>query len=202
MIYKDKFENINKTIWKSECSYPSLEYGFIRFNLHPGKLNTPKTWSKLVYQDKTFRYGSYNLKFRYNRRPLEAEVWAGWALYSDDHDKINEINFGIETACKKRCNDQTLIFETYKDNKNTEILTQTGVTLFDNKWHIVRLYYASEYIVLYFDDKLMYNLKNKNLIPTEEMELIFGARVVSGKLKSLFYMDVAELGFSEELAKV
>lgn len=195
--FVEKFNSLNTKRWKSEYATPMISGGYARFQLRYGDLNTPETWSKLAYRDRVFGYGTYSMTFRYNRRPMDAEVWTGWALYSETSTGlVNEINFGIETACKVRCTDQSLIVETYKNSKNSEIIIPTGSSLFEGNWHRVDIKYTSKYIKVYFDGAKVAELFDRTVIPTQKMEMVFGARVISGKLYSPFFMDVTEIRYS------
>lgn len=189
-LISDSFDSLNTALWGCEYSCPNVSNGYARFTLQAGSLNTNATWSKLSFKNKSFSYGKYSMKFRYSRRPLEAEVWAGWALYTETSSLINEVNFGIETACKQRCNDQTLIFESYKNSINKEVIVSTGVNIVDNSWHTVEILYTPTKITLTFDGEKLDSIIDQNNIPAVPMKLIPGARVVSGTLSSTFYMDI------------
>jgi hypothetical protein len=196
----DNFNTMNTTIWGCEYACPTVSGGIAQFNIDPGSLNTNTTWSKLVFKNRKFGYGTYSMTFKYNRRPLEAEVWAGWALYSETSSGlVNEINFGIETACISRCNDQTLILESYKNSNNSEVVVPLGVSLFNGTWHTATLTYTATKISLDFDGKQMASITDQTKIPTEAMELIPGARVVSGTLDSRFSMDVDSMSISDSI---
>lgn len=199
-VITDNFNSLNTTMWGCEFSCPAVSDGFARFNLDPGAVNTNTTWSKLSYKNRTFSYGTYSMTFKYNRRPLEAETWAGWALYSETSGLVNEINFGIETACKQRCNDQTLILESYKNSVNNEVIVPVGVSLFDGTWHTAELTYTASRITLNFDGKQVASITDLNTIPSATMALIPGARVVSGTLTSRFSMDIDSISISDSIA--
>jgi hypothetical protein len=194
----DNFNAMNTSIWGCEYACPTVSGGIAHFNIDPGTVNTNTTWSKLSFKNKNFSYGTYAMTFKYNRRPLEAEVWAGWALYSETSSGlVNEINFGIETACKSRCDDQTLILESYKNSNNIEVIVPLGASLFDGTWHTATLTYTAAKISLAFDGKPMASITDQTKIPVETMELIPGARVVSGTLNSRFSMDVDSMSISD-----
>lgn len=192
--FVDDFNSLNTDTWGYEYTYPNVSNGYARFNLNSGTLNTATTWSKLSYKPSLRSYGNYSITFKYNRRPTEAEVWAGWALYLENTQGVQEINFGIETACILRCSNKSLVEETYKNNVNTELISQTGKSMFDGTWHTVDLIYTSSSIIINFDGTQVGTIITN--IPTESMKLITGARVISGKLSSLFYMDVDRISYS------
>lgn len=196
----DNFDSLNTTIWGCEYACPTLSEGFARFNLNPGPLNTDTTWSKLSSKNKMLSYGTYSMKFRFNRRPIETETWAGWALYSaTPSGLVNEINFGIETACLSRCSDKSIINESYKNSSHFEIVITTDASLFNGAWHVAELTYMTTSITLKLDGKPVSSIIDSTKIPTVPMALIPGARVVTGKLNAPFYMDVDSLSFSDSV---
>jgi hypothetical protein len=199
-VITDSFDQLNSAMWGCEYACPTVSDGYARFTLDPGEVNTNTTWSKLFYKNKEFGHGTYAMKFRYNRRPLECEVWAGWALYAEtDAGLVNEINFGIETACKSRCTDSTLIMESYRNSKNNEVVVPVGVSLFDGVWHTVELIYSADSIAMNFDGRHVASITDETTFPATTMELIPGARVVSGTLDSRFYLDVDSISFSDSI---
>ena len=194
----DNFDTLNTSIWGCEYACPTISNGYARFNIEPGTLNTNTTWNKLSHKNKAFGYGTYAMKFRFNRRPIETEVWAGWALYSETSTgQINEINFGVETACLSRCSDKSIITESYKNSSNIEIVITRGVSLFDGTWHTAELTYSAAKIVLKLDGDSVASITDSNKIPTVTMALIPGARVVKGILNSPFYMDIDSISFPD-----
>jgi hypothetical protein len=201
-VITDNFATFNATRWGCEYACPTVASGFARCTLDPGAVNTTATWSKLSYKNKTFGYGSYSMTFRYSRRPLEAETWAGWALYTETGGLVNEINFGIETACQSRCSDQTLILESYKNSINSEVVVPVGASLVDGSWHSAEVIYTASKISLKFDGRAVGSILDVNTIPAVPMNLIPGARVVAGTLSSRFTMDIDSISISDSVPTI
>jgi beta-glucanase (GH16 family) len=193
--FADSFDRLDATRWGCEYACPTVADGMARFTVGPGSLNSEATWNKLTHKDAAFGYGTYTMRFRFSRRPLETEVWAGWALFSNAGGKVNEINFGIETACKVRCSDQTLILESYKDGVNQEVIVPLGVSIVDGTWHTVQLDYGPTGIALRFGGKQVAAITDASKIPVVPMKFIPGARVIQGTLASPFHLDVDSLDF-------
>lgn len=189
-------------IWGCEYQCPPVANGYVRFNLKPNASpNQNVTWSKIYYKPNSLGYGTYSMRFRYNRRPpypAEGELWAGLALWDNNapDSMANEVNFGIDTACVQRCNDTTLLLESYKNGKNTEVVCQTGVNLFDGNWHTGILIYTSTKITLNVDGKDVGYITDTTTIPTVLMTFVPGARTINGKLISEFNLDIDNITIS------
>ncbi len=190
-------------IWGCEYQCPSISNGYARFNLKANvEPNQNSTWSKIYYKPKTLSFGIYSMRFRYNRRPpypAEGELWAGLALWDNNAPDgfPNEVNFGIDTACVQRCNDQTLILESYKNGKNTEIICNTGINLFDGNWHIGILTYMETKITLNVDGKDVGSIADTSEIPTVPMTFVPGTRLINGKLSSGFNFDIDRITITD-----
>ena len=204
--FADDFAGLSLgSLWRPEgpSVAPVVADGYARMQIGPGVVNTSQTWSKFQSQDSAsspaWGYGVYTMGFRLSRRPQEPgqEMWAGWALYAENASgQPEEINFGIDTACIDQCDDTTLLFESYRDGKNQELVVPTGVSLYDGQFHTGQVTYGPSSIVFTFDGTQKAAITDPSVIPTVKMQIIPGARVISGALTSPFAIDIDRMTYS------
>ncbi|MFD8497461.1 hypothetical protein [Amycolatopsis sp. NPDC059657] len=198
--FVDEFDSLNTGVWACEYSCPAVADGVARFNLKPGAApNTAGSWSKIRYKTKRFTSAKVVTRFALSARPTQA-VWWGTAFWSDgpaaDGSQFNEVNFGYTTS--QSFTNSQLRFESAKRGKYVSLKVDTGVNLYDGKYHTATLEYTSSYVKLYFDGKLLQTITDTSVIPTDAMDLVVGPRLVTGSspLNTTFTQTVGSVEIS------
>ena len=178
--FRDDFSTFNTGTWSCEYSCPVIQGDRARFNLKAGV--PPEqlgSWSKIRYKPKKFTSGRFTVRFSLTARPAE-KVWWGVALWDDGPsvDQFNEINFGYTTD-QSYTNTQ-LLFESAKRGVYSSLKVDTGIDLYDEEYHTATLDYNSSRVSFYLDGKLLKEITDKEVIPTDPMSLILGPRLVPG----------------------
>nr|WP_199730323.1 hypothetical protein [Amycolatopsis panacis] len=62
----------------------------------------------------------------------------------------------------------------------TSLKVDTGVDIYDGRYHTATLQYNSSSVSLYFDGKLLRTITDTSVIPTAPMDLVVGPRLVTG----------------------
>lgn len=192
--FRDDFINFNKDVWACEYTCPTIEGEKARFRVHSGvSANKENSWSKARYKPKRFTSGRFSTSYSLTARPRNQPVWWGVALYDDtygsEEGQINEINFGYTT--KYSYSDSQLLFEVYKRGhvEPYSVKVDLGVNLYSEEYHTGELEWDSNHVAFYFDGKKVAELTDKNLVPTDPMDFLIGARLVddtSGTLTTGF----------------
>ncbi|WP_432987061.1 hypothetical protein [Dactylosporangium sp. CA-233914] len=182
-VVRDQFDSLNQNVWHCEFTCPTISGGLAKFNLKPGiPANQAGSWSKIGYRPKRFTKGSFTIRFALTQRPKQP-VWWGLALWDDgpaaNGSQFNEINFGYTTD--QSFTNTQLRFESAKRGHDVSLKVDTGVNLYDGKFHTGTLEYASDYVAFYLDDRLLKVISDESVIPTDPMELVIGPRLVAGK---------------------
>ncbi|MBP2479176.1 hypothetical protein JOF53_008048 [Crossiella equi] len=193
----EPFDRLDPALWKCEYTCPTIEDGVARFTLQPGiGPNKPGSWSKISYKPTRFTSGTFTTRFSLSARPKQ-KVWWGVALWDDGPTptEFNEINFGYTTDGS--LTNTQLYFESAKRGEVASIKVDTGVNLYDNKYHVATLQYDANAVRLYFDGKLLRTITDRSVIPTDPMAYLLGPRLVTGSaaLPSAFTQSVGETSF-------
>ena len=180
--FREDFTSFKKDLWRCEYDCPVIEDGKARFRLHSGIApNNYGSWSKARYTPQRFTSGRFTTRFSLTERPA-GKVWWGVALWDDgpveDGSQFNEVNFGYTTD-QSYTNTQ-LRFESARRGKYESLKVDLGVDLYDGQYHTAVLDYNANRVRLYFDDKLVKEITNKDVIPTDPMDFILGPRLVTG----------------------
>lgn len=178
--FRDDFTTFNKDNWSCEYTCPVIEGGKARFRLNSGvPANQEGSWSKSRYRGKRFTSGRVTVSFSLTERP-KGKVWWGVAFWDNgpSASQFNEINFGYTTD-QSYTNTQ-LLFESAKRGKFSSLKVDTGKNLYDEEYHTATLEYNSSRVSFYLDGKLLKEITDKSVIPTDPMDLILGPRLVPG----------------------
>jgi hypothetical protein len=178
--YRDDFNSFDSAVWSCEYSCPTASGGLAKFALLPGIApNNNGSWSKARFKPTRFTSGKFTAKFALSKRPSQP-VWWGIALWDDgpspDGSQASEINFGITTS--ESATNSQMRFESMKAGKDTSLVVETGVDLYDGSFHIGQLVYDATRVELYFDGKLLSTITDTNVIPTAPMDYLLGTRLV------------------------
>ncbi|MGZ3146342.1 hypothetical protein ACVDFE_30985 [Lentzea chajnantorensis] len=180
--YVENFDSLDPAIWQCEHSCPTVTDGVARFELKAGAPpRTAGSWSKVRYRPQRFTSGEFTTRFALSHRSRQ-QVWWGAALWDNgpaaDGSQFNEINFGYTTD-QSYTNTQ-LRFESAKRGKAVSLKVDTGVDLYDGKYHIATLRYTSSYVDLLFDGRHLMRITDRSVIPTDPMSFVLGPRLVAG----------------------
>lgn len=181
--FRDDFSSFDKKLWRCQHSYPVIDDGNARFRLRPGvPPNNYGSWSKARYTGQRYTSGRFTVRFSLTDRPKENPVWWGVALWDDgpaaDGSQFNEINFGYTTD-QSYTNTQ-LRFESAKRGVYESVKVDTSVNLYDQSYHVATLEYNSRRVAFYLDGKLLAEIRDRKVIPTDPMDFILGPRLVTG----------------------
>ena len=176
--FREDFNTFNKDLWSCEYTCPVIEGAKARFRLQSGVAPDHEgSWSKARYKGKRFTSGRFTTYFSLTARPKQP-VWWGVALYSETSSgQVNEINFGYTTD--ESFTNTQLRFESYKHDKYVSLKVDTGVDLYDEEYHTATLDYNSNRVQFYLDGKLLKEITDKSVIPTDPMDFILGPRLVT-----------------------
>ncbi|MEU9888082.1 hypothetical protein [Sphaerisporangium sp. NPDC051011] len=182
-VVRDEFNSLNTSVWHCEITCPTVSGGLAKFDLQPGVApRRTGSWTKIGYRPTRYTRGSFTIRFALTKRPTNRAVWWGLALWDDgpaaDGSQFNEINFGYTT--NQSFTNTQLRFESAKRGKDVSIKVDTGVDLYDGKFHTGTLEYASDYVAFYLDDRLLKVINDESVVPTDPMELVIGPRLVDG----------------------
>ncbi|GAA0626367.1 hypothetical protein HPO96_37265 [Kribbella sandramycini] len=182
-VIRDQFDTLNTSVWNCEFTCPKLGGGLARFELAPGvPPNQAGSWSKVGYKPTRYTKGRFTIRFALSKRPTQNPVWWGLALWDDgpnpNGSEFNEINFGYTT--NQSYTNTQLRFESAKRGRYVSLKIDTGVDLYDGKFHDGTLEYGPDYVAFYLDDRLLKVISDVSVIPTDPMELVVGARLVTG----------------------
>jgi hypothetical protein len=177
----DAFDNVNT--WRCEYTCPLIETNRARFRLRSGvPPNNVGSWSKARYTPERFTSGRFTVSFSLTERPRDHPVWWGVALWDDgpaeDGSQFNEINFGYTTD--QSYTDTELRFESAKRGEYVSLRVNTGVDLYDGEYHEATLEYDATRVAFYFDGRLLEEITDQAVIPTDPMDFILGPRLVTG----------------------
>ncbi|MGI5500707.1 hypothetical protein [Lentzea sp. CA-135723] len=180
--YVENFDSLDTAIWQCEYTCPAVVDGVARFELRAGvPPRTAGSWSKIRYKPQRFTSGRFTTRFALSHRPKQ-KVWWGSALWSDgpaaDGSQFNEINFGYTTD-QSYTNTQ-LRFESARRGKAVSLKVDTGVDLYDGRYHTATLQYSSSSVDLYFDGRLLMKITDPSVIPADPMSFVLGPRLVAG----------------------
>ncbi|KAM5343635.1 hypothetical protein ACJ41O_012172 [Fusarium nematophilum] len=180
--FRDEFTTFSRDTWSCEYTCPVIETGKARFRLQSGiEPDNYGSWSKARYKPQRFTKGKFTVSFSLTERP-EQPVWWGVALWDDgptsDMKNFNEINFGYTTS--QSFTNTQLLFESAKRGNAVSLQIDTGVDLYDEQYHTATLEYNSSRVAFYLDGKLLKEVTDKSVIPTDPMDFILGPRLVSG----------------------
>lgn len=141
--FRDEFNAFDKSIWSCEYDCPTATGGQAKFNLKAGVApDNYGSWSKARYKPKKFTEGKFTVRFSLTERPQKLVddkkgVWWGVALWDNgtkaDMSEFNEINFGYTT--NQSYTNTQLRFESAKRGKAVSLKVDTGVDLYDGKFH-------------------------------------------------------------------
>jgi hypothetical protein len=178
----ENFNTLDSSLWGCEYTCPTVLDGEARFYVLAGITpNKAGSWSKIGYKPRRFTGGRFSVRFRLTARP-DRKMWWGIALWDDgpsaDGSQFNEINFGYTTD--QSFTNSQLRFESAKRGNDVSLKVDTGVDLYDGRWHIGTLEYDASHVSFYFDGKLMHSITDTSVIPTDPMKFIIGPRLVTG----------------------
>lgn len=178
--FKEDFSTFNTDTWSCEYTCPVIEAGKARFRLQTGiEPDNSGSWSKARYRPQRFTSGRFTASFSLTERPEQA-VWWGVALWDDgDSGKFNEINFGYTTD--QSFTNTQLRFESARNGKAVSLKVDTGVDLYDQKYHNATLEYDSNRVALYLDGKFLKEITDTKFIPTAPMDFLLGPRLITGE---------------------
>ncbi|KAH7140300.1 hypothetical protein B0J13DRAFT_557496 [Dactylonectria estremocensis] len=181
--FKDEFTTFDTNTWRCEYTCPVIETGKARYRLKSGVApDNYGSWSKSRYTPQRFTKGNFTVSFSLTERPTKQPVWWGVALWDDgptaDLKQFNEINFGYTTD-QSYTNTQ-LLFESAKHGVYSSLKIDTGVDLYSEEYHTASLVYDASHVAFYFDGKKLKEITNTSVIPTDEMDLVLGPRLVTG----------------------
>lgn len=179
---EDNFKSLDKETWKCEYTCPVIESGKARFRLHSHVPPDEKgSWSKIRYKPRRFTSGRFTVEFSLSSRPPQ-KVWWGVALWDDgsasNGSKFNEINFGYVTG--QSFTDTQLLFESARNGNVRSIRVDTGVDLYNGESHTATLEYNHRRVAFYLNGRLLRTITDKEVIPTDPMDLVLGPRLVTG----------------------
>jgi hypothetical protein len=179
--YTDGFDALDLGVWRCEYSCPSVSAGTATFSLLPGvQPNNAGSWSKIRYTPRRFTSGAFTVRFALGPRPTES-VWWGVALWdpgpSPDESQYNEINFGYTTDATST--NTQMDFLSARLGQKTSLKIDTGTNLYDGSYHVGRLVYDRAHVDLYLDGALLQTITDTRFIPTDPLDLVLGARLVT-----------------------
>ncbi|KAK7427050.1 hypothetical protein QQZ08_006477 [Neonectria magnoliae] len=178
--FRDDFASFDTDTWSCEYTCPVIKTGKARFRLKSGvEPDNYGSWSKARYRRRRFTSGRFTASFSLTARPKKA-VWWGVALWDDGKaGRFNEINFGYTTD-QSYTNTQ-LRFESARKGKGVSLKVDTGVDLYDGKYHTATLEYSSKRVALYLDGKFLKKITDRKFIPTAPMDFLLGPRLITGE---------------------
>lgn len=196
--FRDDFNTLDKSVWASELTYPTVSNGILTFrllpNVDPNKINS---WSKILYKPRKFTSGTFTVRYALNHRPKQT-VWWGIALWDDgpkkDESQCNEINFGYTTD--QSFKNSQLFVESIKRGNDMSVKVDNGVDLYDGTYHIGKLVYTPTRVEYWFDGVLKTTITDPAKIPTDPMDFLIGPRLVNKpNLTAPFdmYVDYVEI---------
>ncbi|MFC0626462.1 glycoside hydrolase family 16 protein [Kribbella deserti] len=180
---RDHFDTLNHGVWKCEFTCPTIAGGTAQFNLQPGiQPNQAGSWSKVGYKPARYTKGRFTIRFKLTERPKDQAVWWGLALWNDgpaaDGSQFSEICFGYTT--NQSFTNTQLRFESAHRGHDVSLKVDTGVDLYDGRYHTGTLEYGPDYAAFYLDDKLLKVINDESFIPSDPLELVIGPRLVTG----------------------
>jgi len=177
----DAFDALDLGVWRCEYGCPSASGGTATFSLLPGvDPSNAGSWSKIRYTPRRFTSGTFTVRFSLGPRPTQP-VWWGVALWdagpNPDGSQFNEINFGSRTDSSYADTEMDLFAA--RLGQRFSIKVDTGTNLYDGSQHVGKLVYDATRIDLYFDGALLQTITDTRFIPTDPLDLVIGARLVT-----------------------